>query len=108
MIMPVVPLGDGLAQFDESQAMRIMRLTIAQRLGCGFDDSWRRVEVRFPDFEVDNVHSRLALDGLGALQYIHDQERADVSRSSRNERLSGEALSVHLVLQHVHHLQILP
>jgi hypothetical protein len=101
LVLREIVRADGLAQFDEAEAVRVVRAAVLEGLDGGLADGLRRIEVGLADFEVDDVAS-VALHGLRALQDVHDVKRFDLSdfacfhvvdpvQSGRGEALRGSA-----------------
>src|SRR5207249_12280200 len=78
----VVVLGDGLAQRQETQAVRISRAPVLEGLLGRLPDDGRGVEVRLTELEVDDVLA-LPLELLGTLEDLHGEEGLDDLRTLR-------------------------
>jgi hypothetical protein len=75
----LVVLGDGLAQGQDAEGVRVAGAPVLEGLLGGFADDRRRLEVGLAELEMDHV-GPLALEGLGALEHLHGQEGLDLLR----------------------------
>src|SRR5207302_4038204 len=79
---PRIVLGDGLAQFEEAEAVRIARAAVLERLFQRVAHHRRRLEIRLAVFEMHDVDAR-ALEHPRALRHFDGEERLDVADAAR-------------------------
>ena len=79
----VVVLGDRLAQRQDPEGVGVAGAPVLERLLGRLADDGRRVEVRLPELQVDDVDP-LPLEGLGALEDLDGQERLDLLGAARD------------------------
>ena len=72
-VLSMVIFGDGFAKFQNTQAVCVVGVAVADGFPSGFLDTFRSIEVWFSDFHMNHVHPG-PLDLLGSLQDIHDDK----------------------------------
>jgi len=73
-----VVFADRFPELQQSQAVRVVGLSVPQRPDAGFLDARRRIEVGLPHFEVNDVFAPL-FHLLGLLEDVHDDEGRDIA-----------------------------